>query len=469
MSDAAQFTQIGNGRYFADRHGSRVRYVHQWNTWLVWDGVRWARDDMARLMMLAKETVAAMLQEAAELPEEDARKRAAAWALKSHEDHQLAAMLHLAQSEPGITAAPDLFDQQPYLFNVANGTIDLRSGTIRPHDPGDYLTQCSPIAFDPAATAPRWEQFLHEIFPDRPAMVGFLRQYFGYCLTGDTAEQLFVLPWGSGANGKSRYLEAVRHVLGEYARHMPFDTLAPRRGEGGPRNDIWRLHGARLVTAIETGAGRRFDEALLKSLTGGDTVTARPLYGEHVEFRPTFKLAIATNHRPTVSADPAVWRRLALVPFTVTITAEQRDPDLGTKLELEASGILNWLISGCIEWQQHGLQIPTEVTAATEAYRQAEDTLGDWLAECCDTSNPRATERSKGLFQSYCAWADRTGEEVLSQDRFGRELTSRGFGKARTSGFRQGIRLASLPEQDGSHGLDHLQESISRHAPEGGF
>jgi putative DNA primase/helicase len=475
----SQYTQLRNAQLFADRHADRLQYLHDTKTWVVWDGRRWATDDAA-VMQYAKAFVLALLQAAVAITDPDERKHAVAWALECHKEHQLNAILSLARSEPGMASNASEFDHHPYLFNTVNGTLDLLTGIHRPHDPADHLTQLAPVEYDPTATAPRWNRFLDDLFTGRDPVRQCLQNFVGSCLSGAIRDDKLVLPYGPPAGGKSTFVEIIRGLLGDvnpdqgggYSTVLPFEALAPRRGAGdcAPRNDLYDLRTARLVTAVESNPGRTFDEALLKQLVAGDTIKARQLYKAFVSFRPGFKLLIASNHRPTVSSDPATWRRIALLPFTVTIPPERRDPSLREgQLADERSGILNWALEGGRRWLASGLILPDEVLSATEEYRRAEDVLGEWLAERCDTSKPRSTSPSKALYASYAKWTSESGEEPISATLFGREMSRRGYGKAKQHGQRMGIRLLESPAPEPEKlsvrtvqdGLDHMSTSNS--------
>jgi putative DNA primase/helicase len=302
------------------------------------------------------------------------------------------------------------------------------------------MTQLALVVYDPNATCPRFTKFMEEIHPES-GVIPFLQHWYGYGLTGCTGEQKMVIPYGTGANGKTTEIETVKALLGDYASTLPFDTLMARRSDGGPRDDLADLRGKRLVTAPETGAGKRFDEPTLKQLTGGDKVKARQLYQSYREFQPTAKIMVATNRRPVVSADPAVWRRLVLVRYAVTIPPERRDRNLGEKLRAEASGILKWLIAGCIAWQRDGLPIPPAVAEATSEYRREQDRLAGWI-EARTVTAPTAMTASKALYADYGIWAEDVGEEPVSRVEFGRLLADRdGVQRARKNGHWQGLRL----------------------------
>jgi putative DNA primase/helicase len=342
-------------------------------------------------------------------------------------------MISLAESEPGVSVAPDQLDANPWLLNCANGTLDLRTGELRPHRREDLLTKQVPVKYSPDARCQRWLDFLLEIMGGNLRLVAFLQRAVGYSLTGDVGEQVFFLLHGGGANGKSTFLESIKTMMGDYGAQADFGMFLSRRHESIP-NDVARLAGARFVSALEAEAGKHLSESLVKSLTGGDTVAARFLYSEFFEYRPQFKLFLAANHKPVIKGtDLAIWRRIRLIPFAVTIPCEKQDKNLSAKLRSELPGILTWAVHGCMAWREHGLDVPGEVTAATESYRSEMDILGSFLAESC-VQRPTSTATAKQLYFAYVQWCEGNGEHPLGQRNFGMRLSERGFDRRRGTG-----------------------------------
>lgn len=443
-------TDLGNAERLAARYGSDLRFVPRMGKWLVWDGARWAGDETGRVHQYAKETVRAIYDEAAELPDRDERKAMIQHALKSEHDARLRAMISRVQYEPGIAARTAELDANPWRLAVANGTVDLRRGALDAHRREDLITKLVPIEFDPSATCARWDSFLSQIMGGDPDLVAFLQRAVGYSLTGDTGEQCLFFLHGSGANGKSTFLDLLRTLLGDYAVQADFATfLETTQQKGGPRNDIAGLAGARLVTSSEVGEGRRLAESVVKTLTGGDVVSARFLYHEQFEFRPQFKLWLAANHKPVIrGTDYAMWRRVKLVPFKVEIPEADRDQQLAVQLRRELPGILRWAVEGCQAWLEFGLQVPAIVQEATAGYREESDVLGAFLSDMCVLSDsPYHMVRASVLYDAYRRWAEAGGEFVMSQTAFGRRLQDRGIGSIKSgtgSGrlkYRTGIRL----------------------------
>lgn len=449
-SRAERTTDVGNARRLVTRYGDRVRFVGgARGFWIVWDGTRWTRDATSQVEYFAKKTVRSIFLEAKDAPTADESTKLAAWAMRSESGPRIREMIRLAQSEPEIQIPYTALDPDPWRLNVANGTIDLRTGVLRDHDPEHLITKLTPIEYLPDAEAPRWHAFLARVMAGRSDLLAFLQLAVGYVLTGSTREQVLFLLYGKGANGKSTFLEVIRALLGEYARQASFATFLARRSEG-PRNDIADLAGARLVTSVEASEGQRFDEAVVKQLTGSDTISARFLYQEAFEFVPTFKIFLAANHKPrTRATDFAFWRRMRLVPFDVVIPEAERDKGLAQDLLGELPGILSWAVDGCLAWQRDGLPMPAAVAAATEEYRTEQDTIRGFLEECC-VRDAQSAVAMKELYEAYKRWAEQAGENRLSQTKLGllleeREISGRQTGKTRTI-YRYGIRLRGADE-----------------------
>jgi len=457
-------TDLGNAMRLVDRHGEELRYCHPWRRWLVWDGRRWRIDEDGEIVRRAVDVrqgiyaeAAALSAEAANTVDDSKRKELASkaqatltWAKGSESRVRINAMIELAQSLPGIPVAPDELDAAPWLLNVQNGTLDLRTGELRPHRREDMLTKLAPVAYDPEAECPTWLSFLARIFDGNENLIAFMQRALGYALTGDVSEQVLFICYGVGANGKSTLLNTVRAVLGEdYARHTPTETLLIRERGGGIPNDIARLKGARFVTAIEADAGRRLAESLIKQITGGDPVAARFMRAEWFEYVPEWKLFLAVNHKPMIrGTDNAIWRRIRLIPFTVTIPEPEQDKHLGEKLLAEAPGILAWMVRGCLDWQAKGLGTPEEVKAATAEYRDEMDILGDFLSERCIQS-PAVEATAKELYDEYVQWCEENNVRPLGKVRFGIHLQERGFTRARGHGGTRKWRGVGLLAEEG--------------------
>jgi putative DNA primase/helicase len=438
-------TDAGNADRLVDEHGDDLRYVPGLG-WHAWDGRVWRHDVDGAVLRRARDTIRNLYLEASSAADDDERKRLAKHAARSESNRALRAMVDLAAVDERILLHADELDTDPWTLCVGNGLVDLRSGTIRPHEREACCTRLTPIDYRPDARAPIWDAFLRRITADDAELTCYLQRAFGYTATGHATEQVLFVGHGGGANGKSTTLETIRDVLGEYAAQAPAEMLLADEGRAGPSPELLRLRGARLVTASETGEDRRLDENFVKRITGGDAIAVRALYSNTViEYRPAFAIWLATNNRPTVrDHSEATWRRLRLVPFAVTIPKAERDPTLVERLRGEAEGILAWCVRGAVAWARDGLGSAPAVEQATEDYRADEDELGAYLEAHCIVE-PGASVIARVLYEDYTWWARNQGSPALSQTAFGRRLSSRGIRDHRTKSarFRMGVRLIS--------------------------
>lgn len=436
-NDDLNFTDMGNAKRLVRWYGHKVKYVHLWGSWLLWDGTRWQRDETGGIYRVAKQTVARMYREAGELETEKERTKYVRWALNSEARTRLEAMISLARSEKGVSITPDQLDSFPNMLNCLNGTIDLMTGQLYEHNPDWLLTKRINVNYDPQATCPTWLKFLDRVMCGDKELIEFLARAIGYTLTGEVNEQCLFFMIGVGKNGKSTFIETLIALLGEYMAKTPTESLMAK-DRSAVSNDIARLAGKRLVVARETEEGQRLAEATVKDLTGNDTVVARFLHHEFFEFRPSHKLWMYGNHKPTVrGTDEGIWRRLKIIPFSAMITAEERDPNLQDKLQRELSGILAWAVQGGLRWRQSGLTEPKIIRAATAEYRSEMDVLGVFISECCKVDSETWTDAT-GLYSVYTNWCDDAGERAMSKRQLGLRLKERGFASARTTG---GLRI----------------------------
>jgi len=436
------FTDEALALRYADLHRDRLRYVAAWGKWLHWTGDRWLLDET----MLAFDLARAVCREAAA----QCNKPSTATALASAKT--VAAIERLAKADRRLAATVSQWDADPWLLNTPGGVIDLRTGHARQHDPADYMTKIT--AATPGGDCPVWKTFLRRVTGGDDDLQGFIQRMAGYALTGDTSAHALFFLYGTGANGKSVLIDTLAGILADYHKTAPIETFTASTSERHP-TDLAGLRGARLVTAVETEEGRRWAESKIKSLSGGDTIAARFMRQDFFEFQPQFKLVIAGNHKPGLrSIDEAIRRRFNLLPFTVTIPPAERDERLKDKLKAEWSGILQWMIDGCLAWQRQGLAAPDAVRQATDAYLEAEDAIAAWIDDECER-DANAWESSADLFASWKAWAERSGEFAGSTKRFGQNLETRGFQPLRKMNGRgfQGLRIVP-PEPAQAHWSD---------------
>jgi len=417
-------TDLGNAERLIHRHGRDIRYCHAWKCWLIWDRTRWAVDKCDHVKQLAKEVVRSIYAEAEQASDSAERKEIARHAVNSESNRHIAAMISLAESE--VPIKPDELDQDPWLFNCANGTIDLRTGRLREHCRDDFITKAANVLYNPNAPCPVWESFLSRILEEDPDLISFMQRAIGYSLTGLIDEQCLFILYGNGANGKTTFLQAVSFFMADYAMQTPTETLLVK-GKGAIPNDVARLKGARFVTASEAEAEQRLAENLIKQMTGGDTISARFLHQEYFDFKPTHKLFLGTNHKPVIKGtDHAIWRRIRLIPFEVTIPEDERDPEMLEKLCSEAEGILAWAVEGCRLWQTERLGMPPAVKKATEGYRSEMDIIAQFIAERCETGTG-CSITSRDLYQAFTDWCSHNGEETVSKKMLTQRLKELGY------------------------------------------
>jgi len=415
---------------FAETHKNRLRYVAPWGRWLVFDGMCWRHDDTLQAFDLVRKTC----REAAVAANKPNVRTAIASA------KTVAAVERLAKADRRLSATIDQWDCDPLLLNTPGAVIDLRTGASRPPKPDDYMTKMTAVA--PGGTCPIWERFITRITDGDASLAEFLQRVIGYSLTGLTTEHALFFCYGTGANGKSVLIKTISDISAGYHREAAIETFTASAVDHHP-TDLAGLQGARVVTSVETEEGRRWAEAKIKAITGGDKIAARFMRQDFFDFTPQFKLIIAGNHMPSLrSVDEAIRRRFHLIPFAVTIPLAERDRDLTEKLKAEWPGILHWMIKGCLAWQQEGLSPPASVQEATAAYLDAEDALANWIEDAC-ARDPQAWETSSKLFDSWSSWAKRSGEPGSSMKRFVQVLEARGFTPQRRRNGRgfQGLRV----------------------------
>lgn len=448
-----RLTDRGNARRFWRDHHRDLRWLAGSNHWIVYDGRRWGKAERGEAVQRAEQTAAGLLAEAAYTDDAAQRRALTKHALQSESEPAIRRMLFLAQSEPGMTVVPSELDRDSWLLCCPNGTVELRSGRRREHRREDFITKMTAAPYDPDARHPVFEAYLNRVLPD-PEVRRFVQRYVGQALTGDVSEEKIGFAHGPTASGKSTFLRALRMTLGDYAAVADFSTFL-ERGYDGPRDDIARLAGVRLVVSVEVKDGSRLAEGLIKWISGGDVITARRLYERTFEFQPQFKLLLAANHRPRArDDDDALWRRIVEIPFKESIPESERDPSVKTTLCEPAqagAAILAWAIEGCLAWQREGLAIPSTVRAATADYRRAMNPLQDFLTEAC-VLEAGAAMTARELRVAYEGWARENGvRNPLSGRAFADRLKGQGCLPSRRHGGERwwtGVRLRGALDGD---------------------
>lgn len=416
---------------FVDVHVGELRHCEEWGKWLRWNDTRWQADRTSGAYNLVRKHLRKL---GGGMHPQDARKILSG--------KTVAAVERMAKTDPRIATEAAVWDADPWLLNTPGGVVDLRTCVIREARRADHMTKSTAVA--PGGECPTWRAFLQRALASDADLISFVQRMLGYSLTGDTREQALFFLYGQGGNGKGVLLNSVAGILADYAKTAPMATFTDSANAGDRHpTDLAGLRGARFVMASETEKGRKWAEAKIKSLTGGDPIAARFMGRDFFEYVPTFKLVIAGNHKPRLgTVDEAIRRRMNMVPFTVQIPEHERDKALPEKLRAEWPGILQWMIEGCLAWQQCGLRPPAAVRAATEEYLTGEDATATWLDERCEPAIGAWTPRTE-LFASWSTWANNAREPIGTANQFYETLASKGFeggGRNGVRGFR-GIRL----------------------------
>ncbi|MFJ7753190.1 phage/plasmid primase, P4 family [Peribacillus muralis] len=439
-------SDLGNAERLVYRYGNNIRYNNPFNKWYLWNEKQWIEDNTNQIRILAKHTVRNIYKEALKEEDDAARAALSKHAIQSEARSRIESMISLAEAE--VPIIPEDLDKDIMLFNCNNGVINLKTGEFLEHNRDFYMNKISPIDYYSEAKCPLWEKFLEDIMQDAEGnvkydLIEFLQKAIGYSLTGETKEHALFVLYGNGRNGKSTFLDTIRQLFGDYGTQANSESFTLKKTDS-VRSDLATLKGSRLVVSSESEEGAKLAESLVKQLTGGDAIQARFLYGNPFVYTPQFKIFLMTNHKPIIqNNDEGIWRRIRLIPFTVTIPKEKIDYDLPDKLlAQEMPGILRWAVEGCLKWQKEGLGNPKEVQNATSSYRNEMDTIGNFLNENC-LEHASAKSYSKELYRQYEYWCDDTGEECLQKVRFYKKIEERGYKKKKDNRgyFFQGIGI----------------------------
>ena len=425
---AYTFDDMGNAERFVDLFGENVRYCYTEKKWYFYNSMRWSVDNLGVILRMADKCVEAMKAEAKlylQADEESGGDMAKAFEKhmkSSRSNKSKKAMLN--EIEHHLPILPIQMDRYKMALNTPSGIINLKNGDVKAHNPEYYFTKITSVDCAEAADCPRWLAFLDDIFAGDKDLIRYIQKAVGYSLTGSTAEQCAFFLYGTGRNGKSTFIDVIRDVFGDYAANIQPETIMVKSSQSNAINsDIARLKGARLVTSVEPNEGVRLNEGLLKQLTGDDTVTARKLYSEEFEFKPEFKLWMATNHKPIIrGTDTGIWRRIHMIPFNVQIPEDKVDKNLTHKLKAEMAGIFKWCIDGCLMWQREGLQMPAAVLKSVREYRREMDVISAFIEDKCTLEG---TVQASMLYAAYASWADSNNEYCMSNTKFSTELAKR--------------------------------------------
>lgn len=444
------FDDTGNAQRFVDLFGEQVRYCYPDKKWYYYDGRKWCCDNTGAVKRLADKAVSCMNAEAKVYEKKDAEEGTEM--LKDFNKHIKYSRSNKAKNSMlnevmhNLPVLPAQMDRHKEFLNTPGGVIDLKDGTLESHKPLDYLSKMTTVEYSENADCPRWKAFLEDIFKGDKDLIRYVQKAVGYSLTGSTAEQCVFFLYGTGRNGKSTFLDVIRDIFGDYAANIQPETIMVKNSQSSAINsDIARLKGARLVTCVEPNEGVRLNEGLIKQLAGDDTVTARKLYGEEFEFKPEFKLWMATNHKPIIrGTDTGIWRRIHMIPFTAVISEEKVDKKLKYKLSSEMTGIFHWAVEGCLLWQSEGLKMPRAVLDEVREYRREMDVISAFVEDRC-TMGEGLSVQSSILYDAYLEWAKSGNEYTMSNTKFSLEMSKR-FNKVKTKkcNYYAGLKLDEI-------------------------
>lgn len=457
---------------FVSKYGDRLRHVGQWNRWMLYTGKVWEVDYNEQSLELARKALTEwasriftgeVTRGIANIPSglgefdrksriRNIKKNALSVVRPMKSYRTIHHVTTLSKGDPKVIQSVDSWDSDPWLLNTPDGTVDLKTGGIRKHDPLDYMTMTTAVG--PSLEPPtRWLEFLNQITDGDNELISYFQRIFGYGLTGLTGEHAMFFIYGTGGNGKSVILNTIAGLLSTYHKSSGMETFILSNDSRHP-TELANLRGARLVTASETQAGRKWDEVKVKRLTGGDPISARFMRQDFFEFYPQFKLFVTGNHKPHMAnVDEAMRRRFNLISLSVKIPEEKRDINLVKRLEEEWPQILNWMIEGCMQWQSMGLAAPESVRTATDNYMALEDHFGAWWQECCEF-NPRGFTKVADLYDSWASWCQRNTELAGGKKTFSQTLSGRAevlkikyYTTAEGRGFR-GVTLKNGGKND---------------------
>jgi putative DNA primase/helicase len=429
-------TEDGVAQHFTKLFCDKLRFCHSTGKWFVWSGKYWRKDETKLAFSWARQTCRNMARENKVIEKDKTTLARAMFA---------GAIERFAQADPALAVTASIWDADPFLLGTPNGTVDLRTGMLREPIQEDYITKLTAVAPSPCAICPLWLQFLNEATGNDADLIRFLQQWSGYCLTGNTREHALLFVYGDGGNGKSVWLNTMAGIMGEYARVAAMETFTASRSDKHP-TDLAMLRGARMVNSSETEEGHAWAEVRIKQITGGDVICARFMRQDFFEFRPQFKLTVIGNHKPVLrNVDDAAKRRFNMVPFI----RKPVNPDklLEEKLLAEWPGILRWMIDGCLDWQQNGLVRPEVVKNATANYFNEQDTIKQWIEDCCEVSSEDYfADTNASLFASWRNYAIAKGEEAGTSKKFTNAMHRQEFQPIKnTNGIRgrgfKGIRV----------------------------
>lgn len=415
------FDDTGNAQRLKDLFGDKIRFNYVDKKWMLYNKNKWTYDIVGYIWTLIDKTVEKMQSESEFYKEdEEIEKNFHKHIKKSRSNNSKRALEREVQHYLPVTY--NEFDRDKMALNTPNGIINLHTFQIKDNSANEYFTKSTNVSYVKGAECPLWKQFLNDIFDNDKNLIRYIQKMVGYCLTGSTAEQCVFFLHGAGSNGKSTFIDVIREMMGDYASNIQPETIMVKNTSSSASSDIARLKGARFVTSVEPNEGVSLNEGLIKQLTGDDMVTARKLYGNEFEFKPEFKLLMATNHKPKIrGTDTGIWRRIHLIPFTVQISDDKKDRHLKEKLLAEIEGVFGWALNGLALYQKEGLEMPTAVKNAVSEYRAEMDVISSFLSDCT-VDKPGSIVKASMLYSVYQNWCDTNNEYKMPNSKFSIEI-----------------------------------------------
>lgn len=424
------FTELGNAKRFVTEYKNKILFDTQRKKWLFWNDKKWEYDELMEIERMFFKLLEKMKKES---PTDDEKLLVKYLSHLQRSQSRTSMQGSLNHAKALVPISNEKLNKNPFLFNMQNGILDLKNDTLHQHDQQFLLTQIAPVTYEADTGCPMWLSFLNKIFNNNESLIEFIQRALGYSLSGSTTERCIFILYGSGKNGKTVFIETIsRIIMGEYAKKTSSETFMKQNNGNMIRNDLARLQGARFVYASEGNESRRLDEGMVKEITGGDNISARYLYAEWFEFKPEFKIWFATNHKPTISgSDNAIWRRIKLIPFTVTIQEHEEIPQdvLFECFEREKEGIFNWIYQGFLKWYNEGFNRCEDIEREVLQYREDMDYIEMFIQDCC-TLDENSKIPTKYLYEAFVEWW--TDEELssykpISKKVFSMKLQDRGL------------------------------------------
>ncbi|MEH6556306.1 MAG: phage/plasmid primase, P4 family [Oceanicoccus sp.] len=416
---------------FVNQFGEFLRYTAG-RGWMYFNGKHWERDEL----LIRFNMTSSLCREVAENVSGEKRER-----IKSAKTRN--AIVEITKANSAISIKEEVWDAIPSILNTPGGVVDLKNAVVRQNHSGDHCTQITSVTPDSVSPPTRFLKFLNEVFEGDQEVINFMQRFLGYCLTGEISEQVLLFALGAGSNGKSTLLDLVMTIMGSYAKKLPINVLTQSKHDRHP-TELAQLVGVRLAISSEPEKGHQWAEARIKELTGDKTLTARFMRGDNFEFNLTQKHFIAGNYQPRLKGnDPAMARRMILIPFNAVFSGAQKDPGLPKKLDAESGSILSWMIEGAVEWYANGLKPPEKIIRASAEYMESQDDLAAWIEECCITG-ANCKQGSGDLYRNFTRWKDARNEPVWSQTEWGKEMATKNFTKKKTGGKQQYAGIESV-------------------------